>query len=467
MADPPAPFASRAEWRATVGGRRGGGSRWGGAGRDGAGRGGSRTDGAGLIRQVGAERPLGRAAGHDGATGDADLEIDLDARRWRRPAYDETSEPGPSGWPPAWDEHDAWNDRDGRAQGSSTPVDALGRDDREHGDAPRGARHWLGRDEGDLVGWTDRDLDEDDHGVDDEDDAAIDDEDDAALRWARPDARRRGQVAWRIGTAAAVVLATIAVVLLVRAFVAPAATQVTIRPVTTATSAEASGRATSAASSVSGYSSSSGAAATEHPAAASAPGADAARSTPPSPGPSGAGSTGTVIVHVTGAVHRPGIVRLAAGSRIADAVSAAGGALPGAQMDRINLAARAEDGTQIRVPAAGEDTSAAAAAGGATPGGSGGTTAGAATPPAVSGGETATGGGTGVGASPAPGTPVNINTADAAALDGLPRVGPVMAQRIVAWRTEHGPFAAVDDLDAVPGIGEKMMAELRPLVTTG
>ncbi|MCC3279189.1 helix-hairpin-helix domain-containing protein [Arthrobacter sp. zg-Y40] len=66
---------------------------------------------------------------------------------------------------------------------------------------------------------------------------------------------------------------------------------------------------------------------------------------------------------------------------------------------------------------------------------------------------------------PEPVPPVNLNTADSAQLQELPRVGPVLAERIIAWRTEHGRFSRPEDLDAVPGIGEAMMAALLPLVT--
>lgn len=249
-------------------------------------------------------------------------------------------------------------------------------------------------------------------------------------RTAGRDRHGAARIVWRIGTAAAVVLAVIAVVLLVRALIVPATTEVSVRAVAT-------GAPLGPAS--------------MPPATADPPSARSAAAGAPStnPAPSGtapsdrvAGGDGRVVVHVAGAVRRPGVVRLAAGSRVADAVTAAGGALPGARLEAVNLAARAEDGTQIRVPAAGDESA-------AVPG-----------PASASSPDPAA-------AAPGMGAPVNINTADAAGLDTLPRVGPVLAQRIVAWRTEQGPFGSVDDLDAVPGIGEKMMAELRPLVTIG
>ncbi|MGA7206774.1 MAG: ComEA family DNA-binding protein [Specibacter sp.] len=164
-------------------------------------------------------------------------------------------------------------------------------------------------------------------------------------------------------------------------------------------------------------------------------------------------AVGTVLVHVVGAVKRPGVVSLPAGSRIFQALDAAGGALPSAEMSMVNLAALAGDGTQIVVP-----TKAQAAAGASGPGA------------AVTSGEGAAVGAPGSGdtarAAAGPGAAVlNINTATVEDLDGLPGVGPVLAGRIVAWRTDHGPFSSVDELDGVSGIGAKMLATLRPLVT--
>ncbi|WP_198928407.1 ComEA family DNA-binding protein [Tersicoccus sp. Bi-70] len=310
----------------------------------------------------------------------------------------------------------------------------------------------------------DADQDDDDHLLGDHrDGAAVGDE---AVRAVDPDvdalpSRRASRpvtsrVAWRIGSAAAVVLAVIAVVLLVRALAVPGSTEITVKPVPIAASAAAARQSTGTRT---GSREADASSPVPSDPATSIAAEDSTRpgamsSTEP-PGTTSPASGGVVLVHVAGAVRRPGVVRLPAGSRIADAVAAAGGALPGAAVDAVNLAARVEDGTQIRVPAAGEQVPSA----GSPPPGAGAATS--AAPPATSG---AGAGGAPSGSSSAP---VNINTADAVALDALPRVGPVMAQRIVAWRTEHGPFGSVDDLDAVPGIGEKMMAELRPLVTTG
>ncbi len=141
-----------------------------------------------------------------------------------------------------------------------------------------------------------------------------------------------------------------------------------------------------------------------------------------------------VVVHVVGQVREPGLQRLPPGSRVADALAAAGGATRGADLARVNLARVLVDGEQVVVPAPGDpDPPGAPAAG--------------------------TGGGSGAGA------PVSLNTADLAGLDTLPGVGPVLAQRIVDWRSQHGRFTSVDELGEVSGIGEKLLERLRPLVT--
>lgn len=158
-----------------------------------------------------------------------------------------------------------------------------------------------------------------------------------------------------------------------------------------------------------------------------------------------------VVVHVTGAVTRPGVLTLAAGSRLHEAIAAAGGATPSADLDRLNLAAAVEDGQKIVVPErgspdTGDPQGGAPSAGGGTPSGTGGGSVGGA---AVSGNGTAK---------------VNLNTADAEELATLPRVGPVLAQRIVDWRKQHGRFTRVEELDAVDGVGPKLLEALLPLV---
>ena len=143
-------------------------------------------------------------------------------------------------------------------------------------------------------------------------------------------------------------------------------------------------------------------------------------------------TSSTVVVSVVGLVARPGLVTLASGARVADAVDAAGGLLPEADPASINLAAVVTDGQQIAVGVPG-----APAVGGA---GSTGV-------PGASGGL------------------LDLNAATAAELDGLPGIGPVLAERIVAHRTTNGPFRSVEELDDVPGIGPTIAAELAGLVT--
>jgi competence protein ComEA len=140
-----------------------------------------------------------------------------------------------------------------------------------------------------------------------------------------------------------------------------------------------------------------------------------------------------LVVHVVGEVRRPGLYRLRDGARIADAVHRAGGALRDADLAAVNLAAPLVDGVQIVVPAR------AGAGSTVTPGGAGGT--------------------------PTPTAAVSLSSATVEQLDELPGVGPITAQKIVDYRTEHGPFASVDDLDAVPGIGPTRIEQLRDLVT--
>ncbi len=155
-----------------------------------------------------------------------------------------------------------------------------------------------------------------------------------------------------------------------------------------------------------------------------------------------------VVVHVVGQVHSPGVLRLPVGSRVSDAVAGAGGATARADLSGINLARLLQDGEQVRVPAPGEEVREPAA-----PGGNG------------SVGGAGAGGSPGGGGSAGAGGVVPLNTADLATLDTLPGVGPVLAQRILDWRAEHGRFAAVDELSEVSGIGEKLLARLRPLVS--
>lgn len=140
-----------------------------------------------------------------------------------------------------------------------------------------------------------------------------------------------------------------------------------------------------------------------------------------------------VYVHVLGEVEHPGLYVLDSGARVVDAVAAAGGAKDAADLAAVNLARAVTDGEQVMVPTLGEQT-------------------------------VGPGGGAAQGA-PAQGDGlVDLNTADQAALETLPRIGPALAQRIIDWRDENGRFQSVDDLLAVPGIGEKLLEGLRAAV---
>ena len=135
-----------------------------------------------------------------------------------------------------------------------------------------------------------------------------------------------------------------------------------------------------------------------------------------------------LVVHVVGAVRRPGLFRLVEGARVADAVARAGGPTRKAELAAVNLAAPLADGQQVLVPVRG----AAGASEGAGPGS---------------------------------GAKVSLGAATVDQLDELPGIGPVTAQKIVDWRAEHGPFRSVEELDDVPGIGPARIEQLRELVT--
>jgi competence protein ComEA len=140
-----------------------------------------------------------------------------------------------------------------------------------------------------------------------------------------------------------------------------------------------------------------------------------------------------LVVHVAGAVRRPGLYRLAEGKRVADAVARAGGATAKADTAAINLAAPLADGIQVLVPsrvvvAAGSPAAGSSASGSAAAG------------------------------------PVSLSSATVEQLDALPGVGPVTAQKILDYRAEHGGFRSVDDLDAIPGIGPARLEQLRDVV---
>jgi competence protein ComEA len=138
----------------------------------------------------------------------------------------------------------------------------------------------------------------------------------------------------------------------------------------------------------------------------------------------------TVVVSVVGLVARPGLVTLPSGSRVADALEAAGGLLPGADPASVNLAAVVADGQQVAVGVPGAASGTAGTAAGAGQGG-----------------------------------PLDLNTATASDLDALPGIGPVLAQRIVTYRQQQGRFTSVEQLDDVPGIGPSIYDQLKALVT--
>jgi competence protein ComEA len=181
-----------------------------------------------------------------------------------------------------------------------------------------------------------------------------------------------------------------------------------------------------------------------------APGS-ASKAPPTAPGDGASGSeSGAVriaqpsakgfVVHVAGAVQRPGVYRLGSGARVKDAVAQAGGARASADVNGINLAAKVVDGQQVVVPARGRAGAAAPASSGAGAG-AGGAAGGAAAGP-----------------------PISLNNATVEQLDTLDGVGPATAEKIIAWRTQHGGFRSVADLGQVPGIGPKKLAALRDRV---
>ncbi|WP_448059883.1 ComEA family DNA-binding protein [Cellulomonas hominis] len=196
------------------------------------------------------------------------------------------------------------------------------------------------------------------------------------------------------------------------------------------------------------------------------PATDPARGPLPTVDPAAARGP-TVIVHVVGQVAQPGVVELPAGARVADAVAAAGGAGPEADLAVLNLARLLVDGEQVVVPRPGEEIpigEVAGAAGGAWVGAAAGAGGGAGGSGAGAGGDGRGGSVSGAGLADRSASLLDLNSADRTALDALPGIGPVLAERIVAWRAEHGRFASVDELEQVPGIGPAVLSRLRDLV---
>jgi competence protein ComEA len=182
--------------------------------------------------------------------------------------------------------------------------------------------------------------------------------------------------------------------------------------------------------------------------AGAAPGSTASAS--PSPPATAAG----LVVDVAGKVRRPGVVTLPAGARVADALRSAGGVLPGTDTSALSLARKLVDGEQVLVtgrpgPPAAAPSGGAAGSGDTATAGSGGAASGTS------------------GADPSSAGPLDLNAATVEQLDGLPGVGPVLAGRIIEWRTAHNGFASVDQLREVKGLGGKTGTELLPLVRVG
>jgi competence protein ComEA len=156
-------------------------------------------------------------------------------------------------------------------------------------------------------------------------------------------------------------------------------------------------------------------------------------------------AAGELVVHVAGAVARPGVVRVRAGARVVDAIDAAGGGLPDAALDRLNLAATLVDGQRVAVSRVGEPA-----------------------PPVDSGAAGGAGAGVvtgGTGEAGAASGPLDLNAATQAQLEELPGIGPALAGAILRYRDEHGGFRSVGELREVRGIGEARFADLEGLVT--
>lgn len=155
----------------------------------------------------------------------------------------------------------------------------------------------------------------------------------------------------------------------------------------------------------------------------------------PAPAPTPSASPTEVLVHVAGWVRRPGVYRFDQGDRVVDAIRRAGGARPGASLEALNLAAPLADGAQVVVIRGNARGSVAIPE-----------------PTGAASGAVAAG-------------PINLNTADASQLESLPGIGEVLSQAIIDYRTDNGPFATVDELEAVSGIGPTTLENVRDLVT--
>lgn len=186
----------------------------------------------------------------------------------------------------------------------------------------------------------------------------------------------------------------------------------------------------------------------------------------PTPTPAPTATAARLSVFVSGAVATPDVVVLLEGARARDAVLAAGGFAPGADRGAVNLAAPLADGQQLHVPAMGEAASGEAVPPAAAVAGTGGAALAPGTQVGGLGGGGPAGvasGGVGAGATA---VRLDINRASATELEALPGIGPALAERIVAYRTAHGPFRAPDGLLDVGGIGAKTLERFAGLITT-
>ena len=163
-----------------------------------------------------------------------------------------------------------------------------------------------------------------------------------------------------------------------------------------------------------------------------APTVDIMDSLTPPPSPEPTPTAQPLRVYVSGAVRQPDVYTLAPDSIVKDAIEAAGGSTDGADLDRINLASSVADGQHVYVLTRGEENSPVQ-------------------PPSNQ---------------PASGGQVNINTADSPALESLPGIGPALAQRVIDYRQEHGPFAQIEDVMDVSGIGPATFEKMQDLITT-
>ncbi|MCC2308009.1 ComEA family DNA-binding protein [Cellulomonas chengniuliangii] len=245
---------------------------------------------------------------------------------------------------------------------------------------------------------------------------------------ARDRPRRRWAVSLRLAVTASVALALLGGGVAVRALSASGGAEFAAE----LPEAAAPGRSGAQdAGADSGARSSTAVAGDDSPSPGGVPGGGAAARTGAAPEEGGS----SVVVHVVGEVLAPGLVELPAGARVADALTAAGGATSAADLAAVNLARHLVDGEQVLVPLPGQEVPAPL---GAAQGGGGG---------------------------PGPASAlVDVNTADSAALDALPGIGPVLAERIVTWRQENGRFTSVDELGEVSGIGPTLLGRLRALV---